>query len=88
MINKAILFQFLHIVNVTAVQDQRGCHQFFDGRPGGQAEFFPFRDKQEGVGIDYRVIDILGIMDGVSQTMAGLFHRDRVVDIHFATGSQ
>ena len=65
-----------------------GCHQFFDGRPGRHPEFFPFRDEQEGVGIHYCVIDVFGIMEGVSQTAAGFFHRDRVVDIHFTTGSQ
>ena len=49
MINKSILLQLLHIVNVPAIQDQRGCHQFFDGRPGRHPEFFPFRDEQEGI---------------------------------------
>ena len=88
MINKAILLQLLHIVNIPAIQDQRGCHQFFDGRPGRHPKFFPFRDEQEGVGIHYRVIDVFGIVEGVSQTTAGFLHRDRVEDIHFATGSQ
>ena len=88
MINKSILLQLLHIVNVPAIQDQRGCHQFFDGRPGRHPEFFPFRDEQEGVGIHYRVIDVFGIVDGVSQTTTGFFHLDWIVDIHFTTGSQ
>ena len=66
MINKAVFCQFLCVVDVSTVQNQRGGHQFLHGRPRGHTEFFPLGDEQQGVGVDHCVINVFRIMDGIA----------------------
>lgn len=46
MVDHPGLSQFLRIIDITAVEDKRSCHQFLNNGPRGQTKLFPLGNDQ------------------------------------------
>ena len=79
-IYKTIFFQFLAVVDVTAIDDDVATHDFLDDIPAGHAELAPLGHQGEDIGTVGGIVHVLAIGDGIANATLALVHGNGVED--------
>ena len=79
-IDEAIVFEFLTVVDIAAINDDVAIHDLADDVPGGHTELTPLCHQCKDIGTIGSIVEVLTIGDGVTDAPATLIHGDGVED--------
>ena len=73
-------FEFLAVVDVTAVDDDVASHDLLDDIPGGHTELAPLGHQGEDVGTIGGIVHVGAVGDDITDAALALVHGDGVKD--------
>ena len=73
-------FEFLAVVDVTAVDNDVAGHDLLDDIPGGHAELAPLGHQSEDIGTIGGIVHIRAVGDNITDAALALVHGDGVED--------